>query len=176
MNWDDSITTIPNVTNLTISHKGITQLPSKIFKLTSLASLYCDNNKLTKLPKEISFLTSLSHLMCNHNELTELPKEIGSLKSLYVFYCHNNKLTKLPKEIASIKSLLVFYCYDNPFGNIQFPEYVNNLAQSKKYLKSSELIIIRAKRLAALLKIQSFISQKVIPKYFDTNKDICLYI
>ena len=154
----------------------LTELPKEIGQLVSLCEFYCSYNKLTELPKEISQLISLQEFDCNFNKLTKLPKEIGQLISLQVFNCHNNKLTELPKEIGNIVSLQVFNCHNNPMANIKFSLHKNNLEEIKQYFALNELILTKAKKLFALLKIQSFISQKVIPKYFDMDESIYLSI
>ena len=82
LKWDDTVGDIPNVAVLNISNNKLTELPQKIFKLTSIHTFYC-----------------------NLNQLTALPKEIGQLKSLYIFYCNSNQLTALPKEIGQLTSL-----------------------------------------------------------------------
>ena len=55
MDWDDIVGIIPNVVALNISYNDLTQLPMKIFKLTSLQKFYCHSNQLTELSKEIGF-------------------------------------------------------------------------------------------------------------------------
>ena len=113
MDWDDAVGIIPNVVALDIPDKNLTQLPIKIFKLTSLQIFYCRYNHLTELPKEIGQLVSLQEFSCSSNQLTELPKEIGQLVSLKTFCYHLNKLTELPFEITLLNNLRCFNYNNN---------------------------------------------------------------
>lgn len=107
------------------------------------------------------------------HSLTELPYKIFTLTTLKILYCNKNKLTKLPKDILKLDQLQKFYCDDNLLAHNQFSEHQNKLQEMKDYFKSQDLILLtNAKKLLALLRIQSFISQKVIPNYYD----ICLSI
>ena len=128
------------------------------------------------MPKEIGQLVSLHTFSCSSNQLTILPKEIGQLVSLHTFSCSSNQLTILPKEIGQLVSLHTFYCYNNLLDNIQITENKNNLLEVKQYFESYQSILTNAIKLLALLRIESFISQKVIPKYFEESEEIYLSI
>ena len=196
--WNENLPEIvPNVIKLTIS-VGLTTLPMKMFKLTSLEELNCGYNKLTKIPKEIDQLKKLHTFFCHNNLLTELPKEIWQLEKLSTFFCHHNQLkklsgeicklsllevfscsynriTKLPKEIACMKNLNTFQCRYNPIQNVTLTNNKNNFPEIVQYL-GGELITSNAKKLYAQLKIQAFLSQKVIPLYYENDEVLDLSI
>ena len=56
----------------------------------------------------------------------------------------------------------------------KFTTHDDNLQQMRQYFALNSTILTKAKNTFALLKIQSFISQKVIPKYYNTNE--CIYL
>ncbi|XP_031390476.1 TMV resistance protein N-like [Punica granatum] len=60
----------------------LTQIPSSIGHLTSLADLRLDQSKISELPESIGSLVTLRRLTVAGTPLRELPKSIGGLNSL----------------------------------------------------------------------------------------------
>jgi Leucine-rich repeat (LRR) protein len=94
-----------DATKLDLCGCKLTEIPLKVFELTSLQELYLHRNQLTTLPPEIGRLTSLQVLNLYNNQFTTLPPEIGKLTSLRELYLHDNQLTTLPPEIDNLTSL-----------------------------------------------------------------------
>src|SRR5258706_9870417 len=87
---------------LDISGLGLLQLPSEIWQLTNLESLYLNNNQLSQLPIEIGQLTNLESLHLSNNGLSQLPAEIGQLTNLEWLRLDNNlTLVTPPPEIVT---------------------------------------------------------------------------
>ena len=176
ISWDDEANPHPNVKALNISNNNLTSLPEKIFKLTSLEYLYCNKNNLKVLPKQLFELNKLVLLNCRDNMIKEIPKEI-SLSSLVVLNCSNNCFVDLPNEIIFTANLSQIYSYGNPYGNhFQLKSQNNSLEEIKRHFRIKGIKLSNAKELMAKEKIKAFISQYVIPKYYDVTENIYLYI
>ncbi len=61
---------------------SLTELPSDLFLLENVATLWLNDNKLVSLPREIAQLKRLVWLAANGNQLSSLPNEIGQLTKL----------------------------------------------------------------------------------------------
>ena len=89
---------------LSLSGKGLTEIPLDVFELKNLKLLNLMNNKITVIPDEMRELKSLEKLVFIKNEISELPTslaELTELKSLLIFY---NKVTS--KEASALKKLM----------------------------------------------------------------------
>lgn len=96
---------LTTLTQLDLNYKELTRLPPEIGLLTSLMTLTLMNNQLTRLPPEIGRLTSLEFLNVAHNKLTCLPAEIGRMTSLEIVCLSHNNLTSLPPELRNLTKL-----------------------------------------------------------------------
>jgi len=93
------------VTELDLSHKGLTTLPSEIGQLDNLTHLNLSDNQLTDLPPTICKLTNLRYFDLWNNQLTDLPSVICHLKELTALNFSGNRLTPLMPEISQLKNL-----------------------------------------------------------------------
>ncbi|MUG91877.1 GTPase [Scytonema sp. UIC 10036] len=107
------------VTELDLSGKELTVLPSEIGKLTQLKKLILGKykydeegeivdtigNHLNALPKEIGQLHQLEELQIVDNELATLPPEIEKLTNLRSLNLNSNQLSGLPPEIEKLTNL-----------------------------------------------------------------------
>lgn len=109
----ESIEKIFNKEIISLSNRGLSNLPKEIGVLTNLKTLNLLNNKLTSLPKEISNLTNLETLNLLGNKLTSLPKEIGNLTKLQDLDLDQNKLVSLPKELGNLTNLQALSVVNN---------------------------------------------------------------
>ncbi|MCH9609274.1 MAG: hypothetical protein S4CHLAM45_14780 [Chlamydiales bacterium] len=101
-------------TELDLSHKGLTELPSSLRHLTNLTELNVSVNQLTVLPDAIGQLTNLTHLSVSGNQLTILPDTIGQLANLTQLDVSINRLTALPPSIGYISCLETLRVDGNP--------------------------------------------------------------
>jgi len=90
---------------LDLSHRGVTELPSEIKRLTTVTELDLSYNNLSQLPSEIGEMHNLRQLSVNGNQLTELPSEIADLSNLKVLYLANNRFFHFPQPILNLKGL-----------------------------------------------------------------------
>ncbi|GAB1539352.1 hypothetical protein NUACC21_20180 [Scytonema sp. NUACC21] len=119
-------------TELDLSGKGLSFLPSEIGKLSELQKLilgkYWYNkegsivgtigNNLSALPKEIGQLHQLEELEIVGNRLKTLPPEIGLLTNLRSLNLESNQLSELPAEIVQLTNLQSLYLGDNQLSKL----------------------------------------------------------
>jgi len=84
------------LTELDLSFKGLTELPTEIFMLKNLRRLNLTNNSLTELPPEIGGFYNLSSLYIEGNLIEKLPPELSNIPSLRVI----DDMEKLPLELT----------------------------------------------------------------------------
>ncbi len=91
---------------LSLSNRGITELPEEIGRLTQVQKLDLSYNNIRKLPDEFCHLTNLRSLYLNHNELSDLPENFGNLAHLSTLDLSHNQLKKLPDSIGDLTNLI----------------------------------------------------------------------
>jgi hypothetical protein len=102
-------------TELDLSNRGITELPSEIGRLTNLKTLKLGNiilltsgsprNRLKTLPDAVAYLTNLQVLDLMSNQLATLPSAVTQLTNLRVLDLSRNQIAKLPKAVAHLTDL-----------------------------------------------------------------------
>nr|XP_048328192.1 probable leucine-rich repeat receptor-like protein kinase At1g35710 [Ziziphus jujuba var. spinosa] len=83
-------------------------LPSTLFHLTNLSTLYLFGNQLNgSIPSEIGKLVNLKHLFLDSNMFTgSIPQKVGNLKNLTYLSLSNNSLTgPVPLAICNLNKL-----------------------------------------------------------------------
>ena len=114
----NSLTGISRASNLKALHvtnNHIETIPSEVYQLSNLESLFISFNALTgTISRRIGELSNLKELYMFGNQLTgTIPTQIGNLKSLTDFVVSNNFLSgKLPTELNSMPSLEQVSVYD----------------------------------------------------------------
>ena len=83
---------------------------------------------------------------------------------MQTLYASKNQLTYLPKEILNLPNLEVLTVSENPLEGFTVTLNENNLEEVKEFLQKK--INNNAES-----TIQSFISNHVIPKYYDFEAD-----
>ncbi|MCH9620235.1 MAG: E3 ubiquitin-protein ligase SspH2 [Chlamydiales bacterium] len=100
-------------TELDLSSKELTELPSSLKYLTNLTLLNVYDNQLTDLPDTIGQLTNLTELNVSGNTLTALPDTVGQLTNLTLLYMYSNDLAVLPDTIGQLTNLTEIHAYYN---------------------------------------------------------------
>jgi Leucine-rich repeat (LRR) protein len=90
---------------LSLSNRGISELPPEIGKLSLVQKLDLSYNYISKIPAEFSRLTNLRSVYFNHNEIEELPVTIGNMKSLTILDLSHNKIESIPESIGDLNNL-----------------------------------------------------------------------
>ena len=82
-------------------------IPSAIWSLESLQTIYLDDNQLASISPEISNLVNLQWLSIRGSQLKGvLPPEIGKLVNLHALYLNYNQLAgTIPAEIGNLVDL-----------------------------------------------------------------------
>jgi hypothetical protein len=121
---------------LSLSNRGITELPPEIGKLNLVQKLDLSYNNIENLPAEFCRLHNLRSLYLNHNEIQNLPDRFGSLTNLNTLDLSNNKISTLPDTIGNLNNLVHL---DLSFNQIRaLPLAFINLTSLKKlYLDSN---------------------------------------
>jgi hypothetical protein len=127
---------LATLTELSLSHNVLTDLPASLGELHSLRSLNVNHNRLKRLPRELCQLKSLSSLEANHNLIEvrarrpaslcpvahaprppppsqDIPADVASLESLEYLDLSFNCLRALPDSLA----LLVDSTADEPLAD-----------------------------------------------------------
>lgn len=93
------------VYKLDISEKKLTEISSKISRLSKLATLKMNKNEISNLPIDFFQLKNLEDLVLSQNKLTVIPNEIGKLTKLSLLNLSYNSLSDLPIEVMQLKNL-----------------------------------------------------------------------
>jgi internalin A len=94
-----------NSTELHLSDKKLTEIPSEIFQLSQLTKLDLSNNKITEIPDVIAALSNLQQLDLADNKITEIPDAISALYNLQELDLSRNQITEIPDAIAALSNL-----------------------------------------------------------------------
>ncbi len=121
---------------LSLSNRGITELPPEIGKLTMVQKLDLSYNYIKELPDEFCHLTNLRSLYINHNELAELPESFGNLYHLNLLDLSNNHISKLPSSIGDLNNLAHLDLSFNRISKLPL-NMVNLTALKKLYLENN---------------------------------------
>lgn len=70
------------IRQLTLTHNGLHQLPSKIWEMTALESLYLHHNQIAQAEEGFKKLSALSMLHIASNPITENPSELARLQKM----------------------------------------------------------------------------------------------
>ncbi|MEK7473178.1 MAG: leucine-rich repeat domain-containing protein [Patescibacteria group bacterium] len=117
---------------LDLSGRGLTAIPSDVFSKTTLELLDLSDNELTGAPQsQIQQLQKLKALDLSGNNLTGLPAELGQLKRLETLDVSNNKLTGLPMELGNLTQLRVFDISGNPYSKQDLDQIAAKLSNTE---------------------------------------------
>ncbi|MEM7426628.1 MAG: hypothetical protein AAF441_11060 [Pseudomonadota bacterium] len=115
-----------NLETLSLTHGGLTQLPSEIANLQSLTTLRLEGNLLVAVPQEIGQLGALTTLSLSNNQLSMLPAEIGKLRRLVNLELQRNMLSAIPAQIGQLHALKSLNLCENEL--LSLPIQIGTLA------------------------------------------------
>lgn len=122
----EALPVISHLQELSVSHRGLTEVPEWVLHQAGLTYLGLNHNRLTSLPPAMGRLTQLRSLAADHNPLgtfpdavldhlptlrslslrrtglTTLPPRIGELRELRRLKLDGNGLTSLPREVTTL--------------------------------------------------------------------------
>jgi len=114
----ESIEEIYQMETLSLSRKGIKEIPKEIGQLHNLQHLWLMDNQIKEIPKEIGQLRNLRTLMLMYNEIKEIPKEIGQLRNLRTLNLMDNQIKEIPKELTQLHNLRILELSNNQIKEI----------------------------------------------------------
>ena len=107
-----------NSTELDLSNKKLTEIPSEIFQLSQLTKLNLDNNQITKIPDAIKVLSNLQVLDLGGNKITEIPNAITALSNLQALILSVNQIKEIPDAIVTLSNLQTLFLHKNKITEI----------------------------------------------------------
>jgi internalin A len=105
---------------LDLSGLGLTVIPDSISQLSHLRLLDASQNKISEISTKIIKLTDLYTLDLSRNLITIIPPYIESLKELHHLNVSENKIEKIPIEIGRIVNLNTLNISGNKISEISF--------------------------------------------------------
>jgi hypothetical protein len=121
---------------ISLSNRGITELPPEIGKLSMVQKLDLSYNNIKRLPDEFCHLTNLRSLYLNHNELEMLPGGFGNMVNITTLDLSNNKLPFLPESVGDINNMMHLDLSYNHITKLPL-SLVNLTALKKLYLENN---------------------------------------
>jgi len=123
----DSGVQVKGENKIDLSGKGLSTIPSDVFKRTDIVELDVSRNSIKgAIQGEIRLLKNLKVLNASNNQMTGVPAEIGQLDNLEILDLSNNKITGLPLELSNLKGIRTI----NLSGN-DYSKYDLGLIRSK---------------------------------------------
>ncbi|MFO0763399.1 MAG: leucine-rich repeat domain-containing protein [Candidatus Gracilibacteria bacterium] len=117
-----------NATTLDISDRGISSLPTGVYRLKNLVTLNVSRNSLLSLSgttrQSIGRLINLETLTLHHNLLTTLPDDFGALKKLKPqLDLSYNRFSTLPESIGELTQITSIDLKNNNTNNTGYWYY-----------------------------------------------------
>lgn len=141
-----NLAAIENVTSLTVSDKGLSDL-SGIEYFVNLTSLDCQKNQLASL--DVSSLTELSILYCQYNQLKTL--DVSQNTALWNLNCSNNQLSEL--DVANNPKLQTLSCANNQLTALDIEK---NTSLSTLYCNNNQLAGLDVSKNTVLTKLYCY--------------------
>ncbi|MEM9273420.1 MAG: COR domain-containing protein [Cyanobacteria bacterium P01_F01_bin.143] len=128
-----------NSSILNLSRHELTEIPSKIFRMTYLKELILSSNQLTSIPESITNLSNLTKLNLSSNQLTSIPESITKLSNLKELNLSSNQLTDIPEFINNLSDLTHLYLSNNQLKNV--PDSITKIPSLIKLNLTSNQIV-----------------------------------
>ncbi len=126
------------LTELDLSSNSLTEIPTEVFDLEWLETLYLIDNQLTSVAESITRLTNLSTLDLGGNQLTSVPESITNLTNLSTLNLSRNQLTSVAESITNLTNLSALDLSLNQLKSV--PESITRLINlSTLYLSHNQL-------------------------------------
>lgn len=109
----NTLSHLPELSSLWLTHNELTTLPPEIGRLGALRNLYIEHNELTGFPSEITQLERLWVLHAGHNGFEEIPLELSEMKILILLHLNNNKIHHISEAFTSKKHSIKGIILDN---------------------------------------------------------------
>jgi len=122
----DSLGDLTNLMVLKLDFNDLDSVPESFRNLANLQYLHLCVNKFKSIPDAICFLTSLKELNMKMNEIDSLPKLIGKLSELEVLDVSFNKLKDLPDSINNLLKLKAIHIDGNSIEGLKASLLSNN--------------------------------------------------
>ena len=130
-----------NLKTLYLYNNQIVEIPDAIAQLQNLKTLYLSGNQIVKVPDAIAQLQNLTSLDLSRNQIAEIPDAIAQLQNLRELYLAGNQIVEIPDTIAQLQDLTSIDLSRN-----QIVEIPNALAQlhnlTELYLFSNQIVEI----------------------------------
>jgi Leucine-rich repeat (LRR) protein len=110
--------TLPNLTDLDLSHNFLQAVPSAIQEMEALEDLDLSDNWITQFSCADWKCTHLTKLKLAQNELTQLPEDLEALEFLTDLDVEGNDLRSLPDALIRLQHLVTLNCSDNCITHI----------------------------------------------------------
>jgi internalin A len=109
---------IQHLTSLYLKNNQIVEIPDTIAQLQNLEVLHLSHNKIVKIPDAITQLQKLTWLNLSRNQIVEIPDAITQLQNLIWLNLDNNQIMKIPDAITQLQELTVLNLDNNQIVKI----------------------------------------------------------
>jgi internalin A len=114
-----------NSKELNLSNQKLTEIPSEVFQLKNLTTLYLHNNQIVEIPDEIAQLQNLTLLDLCYNQIVKIPDAIAQLQNLIVLNLSDNQIVEITDAIAQLQNLTWLNLSNNQI--IEIPDVIAGL-------------------------------------------------
>ena len=95
---DAAFADLPNLRDLDLSELKLKKVPSSVFALKTLTTLYLARNELDAMPDGLGQMATLTYLNMDGNRLAAVPASLSGATGLRWLRLNENKLQALPAD------------------------------------------------------------------------------
>jgi internalin A len=163
---------IQNLTSLYLGNNQIVEIPDMIAQLKNLEVLHLSRNQIVKIPDAIIQLQNLTWLNLSRNQIVEIPDAITQLENLTWLNLDNNQIVKIPDTITQLENLTWLNLDNNQI--VKVPDEIIELRNLKKLDISNNKITEILKPIKYLSTIEHFDFSNnplaIFPEILHTSK------
>ena len=117
------------LTNIDLSDKNLSSIPTGVFKLTNLEFLFLWDNSLWDLSinSKINNLSNLKLLDLANNNFSYIDSNITDLANLETLSLTNNNISNIYSDISNLTNLKTLYLTNNNLSSISYIDDITNL-------------------------------------------------